>query len=326
MGRPRKRKRRDKLEAALSALTEATSDRGSPTARDALLTALREADALVVARAASIVQDSLLDGFGDALVSALDRFLEGGGVGADPGCHAKLAIVEALDATDEVAPEAFGRASRHVQMEPAFGPPVDTAAALRARALLALGRSGEPDVPVFAGRALADREPVVRRAAMIAIATHRDRSAAGLAWLKVTSGDEDPLVTAEAMNALVALAPDLGVPALAELLEGADAERRELAAMALGESRRPEALPILLEALPDVVLGSERAPFYTALALHRSEPALRTLLDLVATPDGTRVLGALGVRRYEPEVCERAEAAARAAGLDAAFRAAFLRD
>lgn len=319
-----RRKRRLSLEE-LAQLAEATRDSSSKDARDALGAALAKGESFVAAQAASIVRAELLEGFEGALIDALDRFLSRGAK-ADPGCHAKLAIVEAMDATDVRVHEPFVRAAQHVQKEKAWGPPVDTAAALRSRALLALGRGGFPDLLILAGAGISDPEPPVRRAALAALRAHGDRLGAGLARLKLEMGDEDPLVTSEAMSALLTLAPDHGSPVLARALDSDDASARELAALALGESQRADALDLLLDRLGEAVLASDRATLLVGLGLHRSEPALRVLLTFIddgAQADAEAALDALAVRRFEPEVLERAGAAARAAGHEARFREAF---
>lgn len=318
------KKRRDGLERALAQLDEATRDPGSPEARAAIEEAL-DGSSFLAARAAGSVRDERLEGWADALSAALDRFLAGGAA-LDPGCHAKLAITEALDATDAARREPLLAAARCTQRE-GVGPTSDTAAPVRARAVLALARGDYPDLPLLAGELLADPLPVVRRAALRALESHGDRMGAGLAHLTMRRGDEDPLVVSEAMSALITLAPDVGVPAVAALLHSPDATARELAIVALGESRRPDALDALLAAMADVVRGAERATYFTALALHRSEPALRALLPWLegSRADAVKALEALAIRRFEPEVRERVEQAARAAGLDAELRAAFER-
>lgn len=112
---------------------------------------------------------------------------------------------------------------------------------------------------------------------------------------------------------------------VAERLDDEDLGVRELAAIALGDSRRANALDVLLGRMGRLVRASDRAPYFTALALHRSEPALRALLAFLEGPRPTAIaaLEALAVRRFEPDVVERVEGAARAAGLADAFAEAF---
>jgi len=303
---------REKLEELLDRLAEETRDPSSERAESALRVALGHRSSYLVAQAAASIRDHRLPGFAKELDAALERFFEQG-VKRDPGCRAKLAIVEAMDATDSPAHAPFERAARHVQPEPVWGSTEDTAPALRSRAVLALARGGYPDLLLLAGELLADPVPGVRLNALNAIAAHGDRAGAALAQLKVRLGDEDPLVTAAAMAALLALAPDVALPTLTTYVEGEDEMLRELALIALGESKRAEALDVLLTRLEGSVRTADRATVFTALALHRSEPALRVLLVWAGAhpSDARAALEALSVRRFEVDVVARIEEAAQ---------------
>jgi HEAT repeat protein len=286
---------------------------------EALRAALREGPALLAARAAQIVRERAIDcttpGLADDLVAAFRRFAaERDPVKKDPGCRAKLAALEALDygCHDDAAP--FLEATRLIQQEPAWGPPVDTATGVRARGVLALARLGHADLPLVAGALLADPESPARQAAAEALAASRDRSAAGLLLLRWRLSDEDPQVVLACMAGTLALAPDQALPRLGQTLAGADAAARELAALALGQSGRDDALDLLLADLESPPL-SERAGTLRALGLHRSERALAALLEVIATGPlsvARTALAALAPRRFDAKVRERAqEAAAR---------------
>jgi len=320
----RNKSKKPSLEEALAALDDATDDPSSERAGAALREALSKSESYVAARAATIVREALLDGFDGALIDALDRFLDAGAK-RDPGCRAKLAIAWAMDATDVCVHEPFVRAARCVQMEKAWGPPVDTAGPVRARALLALGRARYGDYLLLAGEALADPEAPVRAAALAGLVAHGDRGGAGLARYKIALGDDDPTVAAEAMRTLMSLAPDAGVERLGALLRHEDEATRELAAIALGDSHRADALVVLLEALGEAVRPQDRAPLFTALALHRSDRGLEALLAYVdgSRADAERALEALAMRAFEPELRRRAEAAAEAADVADLFAEAF---
>jgi HEAT repeat protein len=301
-------KKASSLERQLAALEAAP--------HEALRVALREGPAALAARAAQIVRARAIDfttsGLADDLVTAFRRFAaERDPVKKDPGCRAKLAALEALDygCYDEAAP--FLEATRLVQQEPAWGPPVDTATGVRARGVLALARLGHPDLPLAAGTLLADPASPVRQAAAEALAASRDRSAAGLLLLRWRLGDEDPQVVLACMTGALGLATDQALPRLADALAGADAAARELAALALGQSGRDDALDLLLADLESPPL-SERTGTLRALGLHRSERALAALLEVIATgvPSIARAaIAALSPRRFDPKVRERAQEA-----------------
>jgi HEAT repeat protein len=238
----------------------------SPTAaesREQLRQALVRGEALVVARAGDIVREHLVDGLARELRDAFQRFLRDP-VKTDPVCHAKLAVLEALDALEDLDDAPFLAAARHVQLEPAWGPPVDTAVGVRARGILALARLGYTDLPLLAGELLADAAVPVRQAAADALANLGLRGAAGPLVLKLRTGDEEPLVTLSCLTALLAIAPEWGLAAARPMLLGAEAGAREIGALALGQSSRDDALALLLEALevrrPCGAVHRDRAP------------------------------------------------------------------
>jgi len=302
------------IEAQLAALDAATALPASSDAMAALRAALRDGPALVVARVAKIVREHALEGFDADLVGAFDRLLVDP-IKTDPSCQGKLAVLEALDfgAYGDAAP--FFAATRHVQLEPAWGPPVDTAVGVRARGVLALARLMHPDLSLVAGMLLADAASPVRQAAAEALAASGDRAQAGALALRWTIGDDDPLVVLACMNGLLLLAPDHALPRLRQALHGGEDGARELAALALGQSTRAEALDVLLAHLEEAPRASERAPTLRALGLQRNERALAALLRVAATgtvPDAEAALAGLGARRFDAGVRERALAAARA--------------
>ena len=289
------------------ALAEVAANPRSDEARARLLAGLRSQRSLVVARAARLVKERRLDGFEPELKDACARFL----VDAkkrDPSCQAKLAALEALDFGESMDAAPFLRAVRHVQHEPA-----DTAAGLRARGVLGLARMGHSDFDLVAARLLADPLPPVRQAALEALTYRGDRAGAALAQLKLELGDEDPLVTLAAMSTLLALAPAWGLEALGATLDGEDEAKRELAAVALGQSRRDEALTLLLAALERCTRSEEREPLLRGVGLHRSDRALAALLAVIAdggAADARVAVEALAARRFEPGVGARVRAAA----------------
>ena len=270
-----------------------------------------------------------LEGFDDDLNAAFLR-LRADPVKNDPGCLGKLAVLEALDFGSHDDAAVFLEATRTFQPEPAWGPPVDTASGVRARGVLALARLAHPDLSLVAGALLADPQSPVRQAAAEAIAANGDRALAGALALRWTLGDDDPMVTLACMTALLALAPDHALPRLRDALNGADDGARELAALALGPSTRPEALDTLLAHLEAAPRASERAPTLRALGLQRNDRALGVLLNVVETgtiQDAEAAVAGLAARRFDAGVRERTRAAARAnpaaERLEAALASAF---
>jgi HEAT repeat protein len=132
------------------------------------------------------------------------------------------------------------------------------------------------------------------------------------------------------MTGLLAVAPDHALPWLRDTLHGADDGARELAALALGQSTRPEALDTLLAHLEAAPRASERAPTLRALGLQRNDRALAVLLKIVQTgtiQDAEAAVAGLAARRFDAGVREQTRAAARenlaAARLEAVLASAF---
>jgi hypothetical protein len=300
----------------------------SPEARAQIRAALRNGPSLVAARAARLVRDHAIDGFGEDLETMFRRFLSDP-VKSDPGCHAKLAAVEALDYAEHADSEPFLIAARYVQLEPAWKKAVDSAVGLRARGVLALARLDHPDLSIVAGALLADPESPVRQAAADALAASRHRSAAGLLLLRRRLGDEDPLVSMACMTGLLALAPDVALPELRNELFGTDQDAREVAAVVLGQSSRDDALDLLIAYVEATPQAAHRAAALRALGLHRTERALDVALQRIAGGEGAdaeAVIAGLAARRFESGIRDRVLAAARQnsdASLEAAIEAAF---
>lgn len=288
----------------LARLRAAVAEPHAPEATKAITVALSSKHARVVAAAAQLIKARRLEGFAPALEAAYRRFLEEP-VKRDAGCQAKLAILEALDFTEEPGAELFLSAASLVQLEPAWGQAVDTAAGCRARAVLALSRLGHGDLVLVAGPLLADAEVPVRLAAADALAHSGVRAAAGLLLHKLAVGDEDPLVSLACMSGVLTLAPEVALARFVPLLDGRDTGRRELAAMCLGQSSRADAGHALLTALEACALSKDRAVLLQALGVHRSDAALEALLEVIASGNPIDALGALRAlapRRFEPGV------------------------
>jgi HEAT repeat protein len=305
--------KRASVETQLAVLEATAMDAASPEAHARLREAIRTGPGLVAARAAKIVRERALVGFDDDLIGMFRRLLADP-VKNDPGCLGKLAALEALDFGSHDDGAVFLEATRTFQPEPAWGPPVDTAGGVRARGVLALARLAHPDLSLVAGGLLADRESPVRQAAAEALAANGDRALAGALALRWRLGDDDPLVVLACMTGLLALAPEHALPRLRDALHGADDGARELAALALGPSTRPEALDMLLAHLEAAPRASERAPTLRALGLQRNDRALAVLLEIVETgtlQDAEAAVAGLAARRFDAGVRERTYAAAR---------------
>lgn len=286
--------------------------------------ALAKGTGPVVARAASRVGLERRLDLEPALLAAWRR-LDTEGLKRDPGCGGRLAAAEALDHMDHLDPTPFLHGVRTFQHEPVWGGREETAGGLRARCAAALARMSWPDALPILADLLADESPAARRGAVAALSQQRSAGAAALLRLKHHNGDSDAEVSGAVLLALLAVDPEGAVPLLSALVapvSGPAARRhtpippdalKELALFALGESRLPAAVPILLDALDCAVLTADRAPVLTALAVHRSDAARDALLHCIRDGDALlaeAALRALAPFRYDPELVGAARAAA----------------
>ena len=273
--------------------------------------ALGDRSNLVVAAATAIAADRRRSDLAPAIAAAFDRFM------AEPEkndklCRAKLAIVQALDALDHEAPDVFERAARHVQMEPVWGGQEDTAAPLRAAAILAMSRFGHRDMMTILVDALTDPEKDVRIASAQALGQHGSEAARLVLRLKARVGDRDPEVLSECLYGLLMTAPAEQLPFVSSFLEAGGAGMAEAAILALGKSRLPEAFDLLKSAWGRGSLAPARDEILLALAMLRLPAATDFLLELVADepePTSIRALSALLIHRHDPRLRERLEAA-----------------
>jgi hypothetical protein len=254
-----------------------------------------------------------------ALLAAYTRFLDKP-VKTDPNCLAKKAIVRALVALDCDDVELYRRGLGLRQHEPVWGGTRDTAADVRSFCAMGLVASGYSRALVELTALLHDPEPEARIGAVRAVACGNPREAELLLRAKALSGDAEPAVLGEAFTGLLAVAPEDSVPFVTGYLKHADEAVRELAALALGESRLEAALAPLKDAWNDVLVGENvRRALLRAAAAHRSEAAFKWLLALVADSRAAlalEVIDALALYKHNAKLAERLEATVRERGDD----------
>jgi hypothetical protein len=156
---------------------------------------------------------------------------------------------------------------------------------------------------------LHDADPAARVGAVRAIACGNPREAELLLRCKAQAGDAEPQVLGECFTGLLSVAPEESVPFVAAYLAHADDAVRELAALALGDSRLDGALPPIKEAWSGVLLGEEfRRVLLRAAAAHRSEAALDWLLAIVGearVPTAAAVIEALAPYKHNARLMQR---------------------
>jgi hypothetical protein len=284
---------------------------GPSSDRAAIAAALREKSNHVVARAADLAGEQELRELVPELEAAFVRFLERGAE-RDKTCAAKIAIARALDRMEARAEEVFRAGIRCVQMEPAYGPPVDTAASLRAISAAGLARSRDPEVVLELVELLVDREKIARMGAAQALGVTGVRDAIPVLRLKALAGDPEAEVLGECFTSLLVLDPQPSLDFTARFLAAEEAPVREVAALSLGQSRLPRALEILRAAYSK---GQDRElsrVLLLAMAVMRMPAATDALLELVASgrfPGAGEAVAALAVFRDDPVLVDRLTAA-----------------
>ena len=304
--------KKDDLEEELGRLADLRrlSDQGQvpeEQVRRELSKALAEKRAPLVAKAANLVETMALDGFRGDLEQAFFRLLPDP-LKRDKGCVGKTAIAQALLELDESADSVFLAGLSHIQLEPSWGPPVDTAANLRGFCAHGLVRAMHPDAVLHVTRLLVDKELPARLGAVRALGESGQSAAEALLRLKVLTGDEEPEVIGETFSTLMSLSPERSLDFVAPFLDHADPLLVESAALALGGSRRPEVIEPLRARLDTALKDEAQQPLYLALSLTRLDEALDLLVDTVADgPIGRarHALSALKLHYFKQDLRER---------------------
>jgi hypothetical protein len=294
------------VERQLAELDDLPADRALRA--QPLADALAQGRYRVAAKAARLTADALLYDLVPALLAAYRRFLDKP-VKSDPNCYAKKALARALVALDCEDVEFFLAGVTLTQMEPVWGGTADTAGDVRASCALGLVATGYPRALVAIAALLYDPEPDARLGAVRAAANGSPREAELLLRSKALAGDERPAIIGECFSALMAVAPDDSFAFVAGWLARADSGFRDLAALALGESRVPAALDELKSAWNEPLVADElRLTLVQAAAAHRSEAAFDWLLSIAADARAivaAHVIESLGPYKNNARLTER---------------------
>ncbi len=311
-----------KLEETLAKLAEI---RDAPTSEASITTlrqVLKSKNSVAVAQSAKIVGEFAIAQLIPELVAAFDRMMVNPSQ-TDPVCLAKKEIAEALYRLEYSEESLFLQGIQHVQMEAVWGGKEDTAASLRGVCALGLVRMHYPNVMSELADLLADPKPEARIAAARAIAYSENPEGSPLLRLRVRIGDE-PQVISECLIALLKLAPAQSLSLLKHVLYAEHRETAEVAALALGESRLPEAFEILRNWWEQAYGSELRQTGLLAIAMLRHDEALEFLLSLLADgkiSDAKDAIAALGLYRQDDRlwrrVCQLVEERANASLLKA---------
>ncbi len=299
----------DPIQTALAALDDIQV--GAPDAGKRFGKALAAKSNLIVAKAARIAGDAQLTELTGDLAAAFGRFLDKGSA-ADKGCVALTAMARALVKLDHDDADLFRRGMKHVQMEGVWGGSEDTAAELRAVCATGLANSRDPRKLRAMVELLTDRQWPARIGAVRAIATVGSEAAALLLRFKALIGDREPEVLSECLTGLLEVDGAEALPLAAQLVDAKEAEVREAAILALGASRRADAIEYLKEKFGAAADRDTRKCILLALASSRTETAIEFLLDLIRQGSDTTaalVLSAMSIHAGDARLQEAVEQA-----------------
>ena len=257
-----------------------------------------------VAKAAKLIGEFRTVELIPDLVAAFQRLMTSP-MKLDKGCAAVTEIVRALYAMDYESPDVYLKGVRHIQLEPAFQGPVDTAAQLRGESALGLVRTRHPDALFEVSRLLVDKEPRVRMDAARALGSVAGDAAELLLRLKVLTGDREPDVLEECFSGILESDTERSLTFVGGYVDDENQAIAEAAVIALGASRRPRAIDVLKEKWGRTARGSLRKTLLLAFATARQEPAIDFLLSLLAGEHpqiGVDVITALRIYRDDERV------------------------
>jgi HEAT repeat protein len=186
----------------------------------------------------------------------------------------------------------------HVQPEGVWGGSADTAAGLRAACAVALVRCNFPDVMLELADLLVDPESPARIGAARAMAlSQRDDAAVPALRVKLLAGDEEPAVTGECLAALLALSPRKSLAFAAKFLDSTDPSIQDVAAVAIGSTRLPEALEIL-QPRAEIERDAEmRRSLMLGIAMTRLPAAVECLMSTIRDGNVERAMQAIEAMR-----------------------------
>jgi hypothetical protein len=291
------------VEAALDAISALRTNPDQPDARKQLKAAIGSKISVVASKAAKLAGELHQEELIPELVAAFDRFMKEPHK-YDKGCRALIEIATALYAMDYVGHEVYLKGIRHVQMEGAYGPPVDNAVPLRVVSALGLAQSRYPDAMEELVRLLADKELGARVGAVRAIASAGEPASPLLLRLKVLTGDPEAEVLGECFSGLLTLAPAKSLPFVATYLED-DEAISEAAMLALGATRRADAFEVLKQAWERPLSPELRRTLLLSIATLRLQEALDFLIATITEgPQQAAVdaIAALGLYRDDSKI------------------------
>jgi hypothetical protein len=273
------------IEAQVASL-EALRNASPSEVSSALRKALQHRNNFLVSKAAKLTADLNLTDLTPDLATAFPRFLPQSGkpsAKTDPQCWAKNAIAKALATLEYQDHELFLLGVNHTQFEPVWGGSADTAGPLRGTCALALVQCRGLNstqllshlTPLFA-----DKELPVRVNAARAVEQVGSDAAMLLLRLRAELASDEPELLGACYSGVLHLEGPRAIPWAAKFLPPGDDAAAE-AAIAIAETRTPEAFATLKTAYETATDPWFRTTLLTAIALTRQDEAFTWLLTLI---------------------------------------------
>lgn len=267
---------------ALESLRTAKPD----VATASLRKALQHRNNYLVSKAAKLAADLSLSALTPDLVTAFTRFLDNA-IKTDPQCWAKNAIAKALTTLEYQEHELFLQGMRHIQLEPVWGGSSDTAGNLRSTCALALVQCrslNSTRLLTLLTELFGDKELPVRVNAARAVEQVGSDAAMLILRLRAELASDEPELLGACYSGVLHLEGPSAIPWAAKFLPHEDDAAAE-AAIAIAETRTPEAFAILKESFAKARDPWFRTALLSAIALTRQDEAFTWLLALIERED-----------------------------------------
>jgi HEAT repeat protein len=273
------------IEAQISSF-EALRGASPAVAESTLRKALQHRNNYLVSKAAKLIADLSLTALIPDLETAFHRFLPQSGkdhLKTDPQCWAKAAIAKALATLEHQEHELFLLGARHIQLEPVWGGSSDTAGTLRSTCALALVQCrslNSTSLLAYLAELFADKELPVRVNAARAVEQIGSDAAMLMLRLRAELASDAPELLGACYSGVLHLEGPSAIPWAAKFLSPQDDASGE-AAIAIAETRTPQAFTTLQAAYQTATDHWFRATLLSAIALSRQDEAFEWLLALI---------------------------------------------
>lgn len=273
--------KRDKTQDALDALGKLRGEVDHVILRTQLEAALRGGNH-VVAKAVKIAGEKKVHDLTPAIRDAYQRFVEDP-IKTDPGCPAKTEIVRFLIDQSERCEDLYLHAARHRQIEPGWPDAVDTAAELRGLGAMGLVCIASRKAMRELAGLLFDTENTTRLLAVKCAIAAKTSEASLLLRAKCLAGDSQPTILADALTGVATVEGAEGLEFVSRFLSSRDEMIAESAALAIGESRAPEAFDLLNKAYHDIATLRIRGSILLGMAITRNPAAVDLLVEAIVS-------------------------------------------